>query len=85
MLNEIERLTERNPKTGVAHLKYTDGLACGTFWFCPQTGPCNAHRCDLAIAVNMLAAYEDSRMKPGEVMKMKEREKRRRIAHRKGK
>lgn len=77
MLKETERLTERDALSGVARLKYKDGLNCGNFWFCPE-GECNAHACDVAIAVERLAAYEDSKMTPEEVIRMKEKEKRRR-------
>lgn len=82
MLSEFERLTEKDEK-GNYRLKYTMGLACGTFWYCPTDLSCHAKRCDLAIAINKLAAYEDSGMKPEEVMRMKEREKKRRIQYRK--
>ena len=74
MLSETQRLTERNPKTGLPDLKYRDGLACRTFWFCPEAGePCHVHRCDVAIAIERLASYEDTRLTPNEVMLLKKK------------
>jgi hypothetical protein len=79
MLRKKDRLTIRDPKTKTADLLYKDeSIPCRRVWFCPNEGPCTGKPCDLSIVIEKLAAYEDTRMTPEEVIAMKEREKRRR-------
>lgn len=71
MLHKTQRITKRS-KTGVASTFWKDGMSCYKEDFCPPPGQeCNAHACDLAIAIERLAAYEDTRMFPEDVVAMK--------------
>lgn len=76
MLHKAQRITERS-KTGVASAIWKDGMSCHKEDFCPPPGQeCNAHACDLAIALERLAAYEDTRMLPDDITAMQKEVKR---------
>lgn len=83
MLRKTERLTERDRKTGIASSVWHDkSIPCrrddmlAAEW-CPDEN-CVDTNCDFRRILDKLAAYEDTRMTPEEVIAMKEREKRRR-------
>lgn len=85
MLTKLDRLTYRDPKTQNTDLKYHDAsIPCRKAPMCPEKGTkCTGFPCELSEIIERLAAYEDTRMYPEEIQKMKEREKRRRMKSKK--
>lgn len=75
MLDDVHRLTVRTD--GVADVQYKgETYPCFKHWFCPE-GVCNSPTiCDHAARIERLAAYEDTKLYPHEVEKLKEKAKR---------
>lgn len=76
MLSQIDRLTEYNA-CGMADAVWRDETyPCHKLFICPEGNCNNADACDFAIRIKRLAAYEDTRMTPDDVMRMKDTVKR---------
>lgn len=82
MLRKSERLTERDSKGNARPAWKDKSIPCRqihlleALW-CVE-GDCTNEECDFRRIIDKLAAYEDSRLKPEEVIAMQEKEKRRR-------
>lgn len=76
MLKKVHRLTERHP-SGTADLIYKDETyPCHKQWFCPEGDCSNAKQCDYAKLLERLASYEDTRLTPEDILKLKDKVKR---------